>query len=300
MIKITLSLTFTFLLLFSCIKHPATLEKCGAFDLERVNFQENVSLLYSRHLILKDGYAEYDSIRDGKLTDDMLRYTINTVISDALELKVPKEEFGYLYQTPTLDSVAKFRNAYFDKLSILTNRDKKPVAYYATARFNTLEDRARFMHGFKEKYGQPKYSFFISSHFEQCSFEWDLQDRIIQIETSHGFEFSVSSDGSSSNGKYYNLYLLIIEKQYQDAIYKAHLYEFSDSIKHEGKTYSLKDLGLEKEVSFSDSFLLNSTNERYTNDEYGEYHISRSEEYSEKFDSDEAEDMGIPAAKPID
>lgn len=300
MIKITLSLTFTFLLLFSCIKHPATLEKCGAFDLERVNFQENVSLLYSRHLILKDGYAEYDSIRDGKLTDDMLRYTINTVISDALELKVPKEEFGYLYQTPTLDSVAKFRNAYFDKLSILTNREKKPVAYYATGRFNTLEDRAHFMNGFKEKYGQPKYSFFISSHFEQCSFEWDLQDRIIQIETSHGFEFSVSSGGSSSNGKYYNLYLLIIEKQYQDAIYKAHLYEFSDSIKHEGKTYSLKDLGLEKEVSFSDSFLLNSTNERYTNDEYGEYHISRSEEYSEKFDSDEAEDMGIPAAKPID
>ncbi len=49
-------------------------------------------------------------------------------------------------------------------------------------------------------------------------------------------------------------------------------------ILYDGKMHSYKDFQFEKKQVFGDGFLLNSTNEKYVKNEFGEYDISRAEE----------------------
>ena len=96
-----------FLMLQSCNQitereQPSVLEKNCQFDLEKIDFQENLPKLYSKHLLiddfLMDGF-QYDSITDGKLTDEMLRYNISNLITDVHKLKVPEKDFGFVYRS---------------------------------------------------------------------------------------------------------------------------------------------------------------------------------------------------------
>lgn len=267
----------------SCQKNKKVevLETNSAFDLELVDFQENVPMLYSKHLLNSDG-IRYDSIRDGKLTDEILKYKISNTIISTLKIDVPQQDLGFLFRSPQLDSVAKFGKAHFHNLSVLTDRNKKPIAFYAETEYGNKNSRKEFMNEFIQKYGKPRYAFCISPSFDQCSYEWILEDRTIQIKTSFGHRFSISSDQKYSNGKYYKLDMLIIENKYKDDIYKAHIYQFGDSIKLNDTYYSYKDLQFEKDQIFEDDFLLNSTFDKYVNDEYGFYHIHNSEDYEEK------------------
>lgn len=257
---------------------PTITRQNSAFNLEAINFTEKVPSLYSTHL-LNEGGVQYDSARDGQLTDSMLRYKISTTITDAMKLKVPQKDFGFLYKTPVIDSLAKFQDIYFESLATLTDTNKKPVAYYARVELRDPKERKKLLEAFKKKYGNPVYSFFISSEFNQCSYEWQLQDRTIQIETSSGFSVSFrSNDTAAQQSKYYPLDMLIIDNRFKTALYDAHVYEFPEKILYDGKLHSYKDFQFEKKQVFSDNFLLNSTNEKYVKNEFGEYDISRAEE----------------------
>lgn len=258
-------------------QQPSIFEKNSGFDIELINFNENISKLYSKH-ILNDEDVEYDSIRDGKLSDTILKYKISNLITESMNFKVPQKDLGYNYKSPEIDSIAKFQNTYFNKISILTNLDKKPIAFYAETEFKNLELQKQLLNDFKKKYGKPKYSFFISHEFNQCSYEWDLKDRIIQIETSDGMKYEFSSDGKTKDEKYHNVYMLIIDKKHKTEIHQAHFFKTPEKINFQGKLHSYKDFQFEKEMTFKDNYLLNSTNQAYIKDEYGEYNINNLEE----------------------
>ena len=227
--------------------------------------------------MIEDGIT-YDSARDGQLTDSMLRYRISNTMTDAMDLHVPQQNFGYHYKSPETDSIARFGNMYFHSLSVLTNQQKKPVAYYATCELPDAKLRKSLLDEFIKKYGAPKYAWFISSEFNQCSYEWQLADRTIQIETSNGMSVSfMSNDTAAKSNRYFNMEILIIENSAKPAIYAAHIYEFPDKILYEGKLHSYKDFQFEKKQVFRDRYLLNSTNENFIKDEYGEYDINRAE-----------------------
>ncbi|NML22373.1 hypothetical protein HHL16_15930 [Pseudoflavitalea sp. G-6-1-2] len=262
---------------FGSTKAPVA-ERNGAFDLESVQFTEDIPQLFSKRLMIEDG-IRYDSVRDGKLTDSMLRYKISNTITDAMDLQVPQQDFGYLYKSPETDSIARFQQMYFHSLAALTDKNKKPIAYYAESELQNANLRKSLIEAFTKKYGAPKYAFRISAEFNQCSYEWELKDRTIQIETSNGMSVTFNSgDTVARNNKYYNLRLLIIENSAKPALYAAHIYEFPDKILYNGKMHSYKDFQFEKKQKFRDDFLLNSTYEDYIKNEYGEYSIDKAEE----------------------
>ena len=265
------------LMITSCkqeINQPKILEDKCSFDLEQINFSEDIPKLYSKHFI--NDY-EYDMEKEynpnEKFSDTIFRYRINNIITETMKFKVPMKEFGYLYKTPEIDSVAKFQNIYFNTIYSLTNISKKPVAYYAEARYENSNLRKQHLNELIKKYGEPKYSFLVNREFNQCSYEWDLNDRTIQVETSFGWSVSATSDGKSKSGKYYRLDLLIMENKYKNEIYDAHILEIPDKIMYEGKFHSYKDFQFEKTSRVKDEFLLNSTIEELTKDEYGEHNI---------------------------
>ena len=249
-----------------------------AFDLEAITFTESLPALYATHIVNENG-VQYDSARDGQLTDSLLQYRISNTLTEAMKLSVPQKDFGYLYQTPTVDSLIKFQHIYFQSLATLTDKNKKPVAYFAAAELRDVKQRKKLLEEIKKKYGQPRYSFFMSSEFNQCSYEWQLPDRTIQIETSNGFGFTIGgTDTTAQQSRYYRLDMLIIANSAKPAIYDAHIYEFPEKILYDGKMHSYKDFQFEKKQVFRDNFLLNSTNEAYVKNENGEYDISRAEE----------------------
>ncbi|MCP2026257.1 hypothetical protein L1276_001401 [Flavobacterium sp. HSC-32F16] len=253
------------------IKKQATvIEKNSEFDLMLINFKENPAKLYSKN-ILNSNDVLYDNERDGKLTDEMLQYKITNIITDVMNITIPTKKFGYLYKSPELDSIAKFKNIYFNSLSLLTNIDKKPVAFYAETTFSKENERKKNLDEITKKLGNPKYSYTIGNEFDRRSYEWVLSDRTIQIETSFGFSMSMDSNGNSSNGKYYPLSILIIDNKNKNDLYKAHEYEFPDKILFKGKYHSYKDFQFEKNTVFEDNFLLNSSNETNLKAKYGLY-----------------------------
>lgn len=280
---IILSIVALCCLISSCNRNSHTLEENSEFDLEKIDFKENIPQLYSKNLLLNDG-SRYDETTDGELTDDMIAYRVSNSTIEYLNLKVPKQEFGYLFKSYGNDTIAKFADALFSSLWTLTDLNKSPIAYYAETEFDSLSDREAFMKQIITKYGKPKYAFFIKHEFDQCSFEWQLADRTIQIKTSHGFRTTFSFDGNTSNGMYYNLRMLIISNKHKDVIRKAHLYQFPDIIDLNGKQYSYKELGLEKINPFYDDFSLMSDIDEYRNEMNNLYHISRSESYIEEYD----------------
>lgn len=254
------------------------IEQNSAFNLESVNFTEGVPKLYSSHIEVEEG-IRYDSARDGQLTDSMLRYRISNTMIDLMKLTVPQQDFGYQFRSPGKDNLARFQNIYFHKLSTLTDKNKIPVAYYAETEFRDAKERKQLIEAFKKQYGNPVYAFRISPEFNQCSYEWQLKDRTIQIETSKGFSVTFGdSDSSAKQSTYYSLHMLIINNKFKSAIHAAHIYEFPDKILYDGKLHSYKDFQFEKKQVFSDHFLLNSTYEKFIKDEYGEYDINRAEE----------------------
>ncbi|QEH42427.1 hypothetical protein [Chitinophaga sp. XS-30] len=269
------------LMLQSCsqvaiVEQPEVLEKNSKFDLEMISFQEDVPGLYAKHVLVDD--FEHDSLHDGALTDEMLRYKINNTISDAFDLEVPQKNFGFVYRSPTLDSVAQFQNIYFKNLSTLADSTKKPVAFFSETEVKTEKEQQDFLATIKSKYGEPKYAFFIDHSYKLCSYEWILTDRTLEIQTSFGVRFSTSySSAEGLKETYYRIEVLIMDNHQKENIYKAHLYEFPDKILYHGKYHSYKDFQFEKLSVFRDEFLLNSTNETLVKNEHGIYDISRVE-----------------------
>lgn len=266
---------------FACNSSDGIFKKAdNTFNLENIKFTEALPALYATNIVNENG-VRYDSARDGKLTDSMLRYKISNTIIEVMKLSVPQKDFGFLYQTPETDSIARFDSIYFHNLNTLTDQHKTPVAYHAVATFFDPKLRKRMLESFKKKYGEPKYAFMVSHEFNQCSYEWQLQDRTIQIETSHGFSIMFGGSDTSSTPKqtkYYNLEMLIINNKQKSTIYDAHVFEFPEKILYDGKMHSYKDFQFEKQQVFGDNFLLNSTNEKYIKNEYGEYDINNAED----------------------
>lgn len=287
--KINILIILLCIVLMSCNEtsilkqQPTVLEKNAGFDLEKITFKEDVAKLFSQNPY-ESHILYHESEKDKKIPDSIFKYNIESYLAETFKMKVPVKDFGFMHKSRPIDSIAKIQSHYFNQISVLTNLEKKAVAYYAETRFDSKAQKDVFMQLFKEMYGTPKYAFQIDSSFDQQSFEWQLNDRTVQITTSKGFEMTISTGNDSKSGEYYQLGILIIDNKFKDAIYKAHVLELPEKINLKGKidttiTYtSLKDLGMEKINILEDDFLLNSYFEKYIKAEYGEHTIYEEEQ----------------------
>lgn len=270
--KIHFSFMFLLLAMLACKMGPkkvSLLEKNSAFDLETIDFNEDVNQLFAKYLLDEDG-IRYDSVNVAIINSEQQKYKISNTLIDVMDLKVPQKDFGFLYKSPSLDSVAKFQNIYFERMYLLTDNTKKPVGYYAETEFQNVNERKAMIDKLTEKYGKPKYAFFLASDFNQCSYEWVLEDRTIQIETSFGFSTGITTN----NGKYYKLDMLILNNKVKPALHQAHIFEFPEKIVYRGKEHSYKDFQFEKKSTFKDEFLLNSNLDYLVKNENNQYDIS--------------------------
>ncbi|MFK7000676.1 hypothetical protein V3470_14215 [Flavobacterium oreochromis] len=255
-------------------EQPTILEKKCEFDLEKIKFNENVSLLYSKNVDIEDEILQ-DSIEIKKLPDSLFKYKISNIVTESFKFRVPQKDFGYLYKSPEIDSIAIFGKVNFNKLYCLTNLQKKPVAYFAETEFKDSKSRKIFIDSIIKKYGKPKYAFHISSNFNHSSREWELKEKTIQIETSTGFRMIAKSNEKANNETYYELNILIIDNRYKQNIINAHTLTVPDKINYNGKAYSYKRFQFPKTLKINDDFLLYSTSEAYAKDTLGVYNIDR-------------------------
>lgn len=274
---------------------PKVLDDGAGFDLEKATFNEDVPTLYSKRFI-NDYAFDSDSAYDPThpQADSIFRYRIESYMAGEAGLSLPKKDFGFLYKTPQLDSVAKIGGAFFHTLYTLTDLHKKPVAYYAEAEISDPKMVRQFLSNFRKKYGEPAHAYYLDRGFDVQSYEWVIADRTIQIETSFGWRASVSSDGSSSSGKYYRLDLLLLSNKAKAAIDEAHVFTLPDPFVKDGKSYSLKSLQLEPVNRAKDEFSLNSAQPYLADvDEYSMYHISNApaETPDEDASTEEATDI---------
>ncbi|UII21020.1 hypothetical protein [Fulvivirga ligni] len=271
---------------------PQVLEENAYFDLKKADFNENVPKLYSKNIEFDD--VKYDSARDGAYTDDTLRYKIVNQFLNENKLTIPEKHFGFLYKSPEMDSMAFFNDIYFKKINILTDTAKKPIAYYAEAKLKKKKQQRAFIDSLKSEYGKPIHSFWISSEFNLCVYEWRLKDRTIQVETSYGRSYETDFDSKSMvQNDYFLIDMVIMRNSQRKNIQQAHYFVLPEKVLFYGEYYKPKDLKLDSAVYFNDDFLLYSTDEKILSEEDNLHSITRSEdyEYDDSEDADNSEEI---------
>jgi hypothetical protein len=248
----------------------ASFGKQSAIDLEHCNFSENVPLLYARHLLKADD-EEYSSGKDGALSDSMLVYRISNAATIDMGLQLPVKELGYLYQSPELDSMARFGNCWFFQVNTLTDIHKKPLAYQARGSFNSKTARSAILNEMTRKYGKPVYKFRAGG---KPTYGWQLDDRTIEASTSYSFAIDLRNSENSRKTIYY-LDILIVDNAAKDAIFLAHAYDLPDTT-NDQLWNRYRDWGffrVGKQVVLGDEFLLRSANPEFIENKGGQYNL---------------------------
>ncbi len=241
---------------------PTILEVGKPLDVSLISFKENIPLLFSKAMRIDGG--RLDSADWAKFDYSKIAYDIEK--ASYFDLKVPQTPYGYVFHAYD-DSLMRLDSIYFDEINILTAMDKTFSALYAVSDFREVDKRNSHIRLWKKKFGKPSLEIYKSSEFNVCSYEWILNDRILQIETSHGFSFGTDT---VNNGKFYKLELLLIKKSELEKLRKAHTYHFD-------KPEDYKKLGMEQDQLFPDDFFLNSSFPHYRNDTMGLYSINQAD-----------------------
>jgi hypothetical protein len=262
-----LLITAFFLFLFACnkldkIEQPTVLETGKPLDISLINFKESIPLLFSKAMRI-DG-ARLDSAEWAKFDYNTIAYTIEK--AGYYDLKVPQTPYGYVFHAYD-DSLMRLDSFYFDEVNILTAKDTTFSALYAVSEFRNKRKLNAQIRAWKRKYGKPSLEVYLGREFNICAYEWVLEDRIIQVETSHGFSFGTDT---ADNGKYYKVELLLVKKSELEKLRKAHTYHFS-------ATEDFKKFGMEQDQLFPDDYLLNSTFPHFKNDSMGIYNIEQAD-----------------------
>jgi hypothetical protein len=252
-------------LLLSCKltieEQPRVLSDGKIFDLARLNFNENVPVLFSKSLRL-DGY-KLDSAEIRQLDYKNLLY-YNSLAAN-YKLQLPQNPYGYVFEAYS-DSLLKLDSIYFKELKVLTKMDTSMVALYAIAEFKGRKKLNAQLKQWQKQFGKPSLAISLSQEFNVCIYNWILSDRLMQVYTSHGFSFGYDT---ASNGKYQKVEILIIKKSEDQSLLNAHIYHFLNN--------DHKALSLNKDQIFTDDFLFKSHMPDFKTDSMGLYSIDRAD-----------------------
>lgn len=212
---------------------PKILGDGHSFELDKINFNEDVIALYSKVSTidsLKEIFKKYDAFPNYALLDDKdVFFKIFEVKS--LDISIPKNPVGFEFKSKTSDSLAKFHGLYFDEVKSLTNLDRKLIAINAYSRYRNENQRDSLLKTISQIYGNPFMKIRKSTDFDTKSYSWITKDRLIEVKTSFGHSLVVSTSGKSENYQYYRLDLLIIDNNQLKSLVRDHMHYFDDNFK---------------------------------------------------------------------
>ncbi len=254
-----ISLCMLLLLLISCKEGAENNNHGNILELKNSNFDEDVMAVFGKWMV-EENEASLESLKQHELSDEKLAYRIKDPVISALHIQVPKEDFGYLLESPFKDSIAAYGPLFFKTVSVLTDLHKKPVAYQALAFYKSKETRDSVLSLLYKELGKPNLETDVNKAIGIKAQEWTLKDRTIQIVPFNAKDLSLAS--SSPDDYYYQVDFLIIDNAQKEALKKAHYYEFTQDINIEGKLRSHTYFDLKKNQLFADRFLLYSDEEK--------------------------------------
>lgn len=187
------------------VKNPEIIGQGASFDLEKITFNENVPLLFSKCLSywLSDSEGNVDTENLAYFPYDTTQFTI----------PVHCDQFGYIYESCIKDSLAVFDSLNFRTVKIVTNMDTAMIAVYAETELPGRMNVKDFLRRIVQKYGDCSEAYFLDNHYDVYSYEWDLTDRVLQIRTSKGFSITASTNEEGwKQDEYTKCEVLIIKK----------------------------------------------------------------------------------------
>lgn len=244
-------------MVFSC-GNPSDIGNDSQVDqlnLKDSKFEEDVFKIFGTWLS-QETATPLDTLFKYQLKDENLRYKIEDPVIHAIKIKVPKEDFGYLIESPIGSEYARYGPMVFNSISVLTDRNKKPVAYQALAAYNQMNTRDSVLSLVMKDLGSPTLETVVNEGKGLKALEWTLKDRTIQIVSFNAMEVSPSIQVPDS--MVYQIDFLMIDNKQKEAVKNAHFYHFTDSISLDGKMRDYRYFDLQKDQLFSDEFLLYS------------------------------------------
>jgi len=193
---------------------PDALSDKLSFDLEKITFNENVPLLFSESLdfLLKDSLDNPDY-------NELAYYPFDV---SGFRVEVHCDQYGYKFQSGVKNKIAFLDSAYFRSLSVITDMDTAMVAAYCETELPSEVDAKKILGNLKAKYGNCSSVFYLDKGFDVYSYEWEMEDRYLQIETSRGFSVSFGTENSEGKStQYCKFTCLIIKKDNAEKLAKS-------------------------------------------------------------------------------
>ena len=234
--KIKLYLYLLLFASFSCNKdktestQPLILNKESSFELEKLNFTEDVIKLYSEvstNNNIKKVFKKYDDFPHHQILEDE-GFLFKVFEIKSLDVQIPDYLYGLEFKSKEVDSLARFHNLYFRELNSLTNYERKLVAINAHSRYRDENQRDSLLLSLNEVYGSPFVEMKVSDSYDLNSHTWIANDKIIEVTTSFGHSFEINTAGKSENYKFYKLDLLIVDNSELKSLVRAHKHYFDD------------------------------------------------------------------------
>lgn len=195
------------------------------FDLEKVTFGENVPKLFSQAI---DQFRWDDS--EGIDYSELKYYPYDH--SQIVAEIEPAAQYGYRLESREMADIAIFDSIRFYRMEVLTDIDTAAVAFFCRGKYADEAQRDRVVELVIEKYGPAPHTYELNIACYHTAYCWELEDRILQIDTDFGRSVSISTDSPEPiEEEYYTIELLIAKK---DAI--TELAE-QKKLTIEGRTY---------------------------------------------------------------
>ena len=124
--------------------------------------------------------------------------------------------YGKAYYSKLLDSIARYKNVYFNRIAFLTH-ENKTVAVLASAELPAEQSYYNLGKELTKKYGKPSFE---PQTGQDVFYEWTTPVSYIQTDFYTGTSVRVSSGEQPKTVKTYTMQLLIFEKNAAAAIHR--------------------------------------------------------------------------------
>jgi len=193
------------LFLFACSfneNQSAIVSNRKGLDLEKIDFNEEPLEILKAKI---DTSVNNDQDITDKGNAEAFNYPVNY---KTYAWNGKNSLYGKAYYSKIEDSIAHFKNIYFNRIAFLVH-DNKTVAIFANAEIKSDTVYNDFVKHLDKQFGKPS---FIPQTTMDEFYEWTTKDRLIQIDYFTGGSIRAMSDKKTEVRQTFDMQMLIFNK----------------------------------------------------------------------------------------